>query len=381
VTERNSPASDRRRRRGLVFGAAALIALAVAGWIAAGGAPVETVASLFGGDDKDGGGGRPPTAVEIVGTTEDAAVERYRASGRVRAAMDVALAAQASGQVAEIVVEEGARVAAGDPLLRLDDEDRRARIRAAEARLAGAENDLARARELFEENVAAEARVETARTEARTARAELAEARAALDDVTLAAPFAGAVGFFDVDEGDYVQRGEEVAALTTVDRLRIRFSLPQDLASAVEPGDAIRVSQGEGDCGAAEIVTLAPAIAAETRTREVKAAAPTGCRLRAGGFVSVSLPVARREGAVFAPQAAIRREGFQAWVYRVEERGGGLVARRAPVTLGAVRPAAVEIREGLEAGARIVGDGAQRLTDGDRIRPAEGGGRDGGSGE
>ena len=351
----------------------ALLAAALAAALVATGR-MDAPAWVIGASEDEAGGGRPPTPVRVVSASRGVAEAAFVTSGRVRAAHDVALTVERPGRVAEVNVADGARVTEGAAILRLRDEDQRAARRASEARLAQAEADLARARELFAEDVAAEARVETAKAAARAARAQLAEAEAALADLTLRAPFAGRVGFVGPSRGAYLTPGDAVARLTSVGDLRIRFALPQRLADRVAPGATVAVRRDGAPCGDAEIVTLAPAMAAETRSREAEARAPAECGLRDGGFVAVSVPIETREDAVFAPQAAIRREGFEAWVYRVEQDEDGPVARRAPVTLGVVRDETVEILEGLSAGDRIVGDGAQRVTDGARIRPNDGGG-------
>jgi multidrug efflux pump subunit AcrA (membrane-fusion protein) len=82
---------------------------------------------------------------------------------------------------------------------------------------------------------------------------------------------------------------------------------------------------------------------------------------------------------VFVPHASVRREGFESWLFRAVERDRGLVAERVPVELGVVNGAKIEIREGLEAGARVVAEGATTLTDGAPISPSGGNGESDGS--
>lgn len=123
------------------------------------------------------------------------------------AAQTVELTVPVSGVVEVVWVKPGQRVAAGTPLLRLDETALRAQLDEAEARLAQAETDAAdaardfgRARELHERLVtalsefeAAQSRHARAGAQLRLAQAQRARAAHALASATLRAPAAGRV--------------------------------------------------------------------------------------------------------------------------------------------------------------------------------------------
>ena len=359
-------------------GAAALVALGAWAYF---GEPLTRLSALLGAEEsegQEGGGDRPPPAVAVAQTRRGVAVERFRTSGEVVAQENVMLSAEIAGRVAEIFVEDGAQVEGGDRVLRFAAEPEEAALAAAEAQLAEAEADLRRRRRLAEENVAPEAQVETARARARTARAEVERARATLADQTVRAPFDGRFGFLRVDEGAYLSPGAAIAELASVERLRIRFTLPQAAAEAArDAGEAALEGLPEG-CATAEITVASPLTETATRSRTFEAIPPDGCGLTPGAFVTVSVPLERREDAVFAPHEAVVRQGFDAWVYRLEDGEEGLRVRRAMVETGVFKGEEIEIREGVEAGQRIVARGVQKVSDGMTVRP-EGGDGEGGA--
>lgn len=97
--------------------------------------------------------------------------EAVNIEGQVEPQAFVALAPESGGTVLEILVEEGEPVQAGQPLLRVDDEQQRIALAQAEARLAAVEA----AREAAQTQQAqAEEAVETARARAEAAAAQLA---------------------------------------------------------------------------------------------------------------------------------------------------------------------------------------------------------------
>jgi HlyD family secretion protein len=107
----------------------------------------------------------PVTSGDIEVTVES--------SGSAQAARSLNLAFQASGQIREVLVKPGARVSAGQPLARLDDQELRLKLQQAEADLKTAQARLVEARE------GAATPQDTAQAEAqvRSAEAQLAKTR------------------------------------------------------------------------------------------------------------------------------------------------------------------------------------------------------------
>ncbi len=85
-------------------------------------------------------------ATDVNTASVDTGVAVVSAEGQIVPLRDAALAFQAPGQVAEILVEEGAQVAAGDPLVRLDASDQEIGLQQAMAGLTQAEANLETAR-------------------------------------------------------------------------------------------------------------------------------------------------------------------------------------------------------------------------------------------
>lgn len=101
------------------------------------------------------------------------------ATGRVEPVKEITLANKIPGRIQAVLVDEGHRVAMGQPLIRFDDEEHRAQLAVAEARVATATTEVERARRRVD---AARARWMEVRSGARpqeieAARAELDQAR------------------------------------------------------------------------------------------------------------------------------------------------------------------------------------------------------------
>jgi HlyD family secretion protein len=202
--------------------------------------------------------------------------------GVVVAGTTAELAADADGHVAEVMVQSGARVAAGDKLLQLDAAEsssavgiasaalgqRRSEVSRAEAKAEAAHAQLERLRagaawiakqEL--ENAAAEARLADAELRTATAsvhmgRAQVSQQRLRRDRRVLTAPFAGTVASLDVDLGDSVVAGQVVLRIVSDDR-QVRFAFPP--GELVDRRVAIKLKGSELGV-VAEVTELRPEI-------------------------------------------------------------------------------------------------------------------------
>jgi membrane fusion protein (multidrug efflux system) len=325
----------------------------------------------------------PPPVVDVDTVRTAAIVETREAVGTVRAFESIVVTAKAPGTVQAITFEEGARVKAGDELLRLDADERRADIEqaTAEMRRAMAQRDetrvrLERATALRRTGAGTEAQVadlsaqiatlESAIASA-TARRKAAEAR--LDDLTIRAPFAGRLGSRAVSVGAYVSPGTRITTLDDLSRVRLDFSVPENILATLKVGRTVRaLSAAFGERMFEGRVTLIdPRIDPVTRTAKLTAEFPNPDEaLKPGMFLSVALEVTNKPNAVVVPEEAIVGEGLRHLVFVVKD--DKTIDRRV-VRIGQRQSTVVEILDGVKPGETIVVRGVQRVRPGMTVAP------------
>lgn len=325
----------------------------------------------------------PPPAVDVDTVRTAAIVETREAVGTVRALESIVVTCKAAGTVRAITFEEGARVNAGDELLRLDADERIADIEqaAAEIRRAMAQRDetrvrLERAVALRRTGAGTEAQVadlsaqlatlESAIASA-TARRKATEAR--LDDLTVRAPFAGRLGGRAVSVGAYIAPGTRITTLDDLSRVRLDFSVPENLLATLKPGRIVRAqSAAFGDRTFEGRVTLIdPRVDPVTRTAKLTAEFPNGDEaLKPGMFLSIALEVTNKPDAVVVPEEAIVGEGLRHLLFVV--KGDRTIDRRV-VRIGQRQNLTVEILDGVKPGETIVVRGVQRVRPGMTVAP------------
>ncbi len=309
------------------------------------------------------GGGPPGMPVEAAVAQRDTVVDAIYATGQIEAVQSVELRPEVDGRLREILVREGAEVAEGTPLFKVDDAELRAQVARLEAERDLAEQALQRTRELLEQNASSEADLERAEANGRSARAQLDLQQVRLDRTLVRAPFAGIVGERFVSVGDYVNTATRLVTLQTVDPQRAVFQVPERYAQRLRVGQEVTFSvaalPNTEFVGVVDFVD--PVVQLPARTITVKAEVPNSGRdLRAGMFIEVRLATDMRPEAVIVPEDAILPLQGAAFVWAVVE---GQATRRQ-VELGVRMPGFVEILSGVEAGEQVVVGGLERLSEG-----------------
>lgn len=251
----------------------------------------------------------------------------------------------------------------GRVLARIADEEWTAVLRQNEATLALQELKMKRVEELRAKNVVSQQDHDETVAALDQARAALALARARLDKTVIRAPFGGILGLRRVSPGDYLQAGQELVNLESIDPLKVDFSVPERFAVQLAPGKTVnvRINAFPDESFRGEVYAIDPRIDAATRSFLLRARInnPEG-RLRPGMFADAELVLAVRADALWIPEQAIVPIGERQFVYQVRDG----TAYLTPVRTGLRKPGLVEIVAGLEAGAVVVSEGQQKLQDG-----------------
>lgn len=335
------------------------------------------------GDDEAAGeqqaGASSQTVTIAVAETRNLS-RTITASGTVTAWEEVPVGAETGGLTATaVMVDEGAYVRQGQPLVQLNDALLRAQLAQQEAAVASAEAgaeredaELARAHELRDRGFLAQASLDLAISEQRAAAAQLASARAALSETrtrlnqtTIRAPVAGLIISRSVTRGQIVQPGTELFRMVRDGRLELDARVPETELGLIRAGQAATVSSdGVGSAqGRVRIVT--PEVDAQTRLGLARIALSGNSGLRPGMFARAAIDVGAQP-AVTVPTPAL--------LYRENRPGVFVLGAENRVTFQAVEvlsrtDESTSVR-GLPDGARVVVDGAGFLGEGDRVTPA-----------
>ncbi len=369
--------------------------------------------------------GTPTDAVSVQPQT---LVRTLQFSARVASQTRVDLGSTLTGRVQAVLVDEGAAVKQGQPLLRLESQELAAALvqaeateRQAAARLDGlrstgqvsaqaavsqaqaaaqaaqaawtrtqqlvaqgflsgaALDESRRARDVAQAQLVsaqAQARAsgergsEQAQAQAQLALAQAATqaARARLAQATLLAPADGRVLLREVEPGQIVQPGAALLGLALAGPVEIVAQVDERFLDQLRAGQsaAVVADAFAGQRFAARVLSIAPSVDPQRGSVEARLALQGAAPdfLREDMTLSVEVETARREGALVLPLAALRAPAADGSPSVLVHDAGR--ARERSVRLGLRTLQAVEVVDGLTEGEQVLlGDA---LQPGQRVR-------------
>jgi len=287
---------------------------------------------------------------------------------------------EAPGVVSAIRFESGQRVRKGEVLVQLDASAETASLRALEAALKLAQAQRDRYRELFTTRQAvARADLDERESEAERLQAEVNAQRALIARKTIRAPFDGVLGIRKVNPGQFVNPGDAIVSLQSLDPIYVNFSLPEQEIGRVAVGQAVTASVDalEGRAFTGTITAIEARVDAGTRNFLVQATLENPEELlRPGTFARVRSEIGEPLQVLVVPQTAVSFNPYGNSVFVIAEVdrqpgetdmegkplvGRKLVARQRFIRTGATRGDLVAVIEGLSAGERVATSGLLKL--------------------
>jgi membrane fusion protein (multidrug efflux system) len=318
----------------------------------------------------------PPEAVTTIVARPQQWKATLEAVGSVAPVQGVTLSADLPGVVDQIVFRSGAHVNAGQPLVLLDTRQERAQLVSAEAGRDLAKTNLDRNRRLLDQQLIAQADFDQSTALFRQAEARVSEIKASIDRKTIRAPFAGETGIRQVNLGQYVNSGDPIVPLQSMDPVYVDFAVPQQQVAALRPGQSVTAI---ADSSARALVpgrltAINPVVDDATRNVRVQATfSNTHGRLRPGMYVTVRVDLGSRAPVVALPVTSINYAPYGSSVFIVEDLKGpdGKTyrgVRQQFVRLGASQGDLVTVVDGVHAGQEVVTSGVFKLRTGAAVK-------------
>ncbi len=323
---------------------------------------------------------RPPTAVDAKSVRLDNIIVNMEIIGNLRASDAIDVTSEVNGIITEIKFTEGQAIKKGNILFLLDASIEKAEISIQKAdvnrwtALLERRQRLARSAEkLSETKNIARTRLDQLLTDETEALAQLQIAKAALQIAErrfykkiVRAPFNGIVGLKLKSIGEYLEPGEVITSLDSIDPIELDFEVPESAISALEIGAEINAfTRAWGNEVFSGIVkSINTRVNLESRSITVRAKINnTNLKLKPGMFMIVKLPVVTHKNAIIIPEEAVLTDGTLRTVYVIKD---GITNSKA-VKLGQRLPGEVEVLEGISSDAIVITGGIQKVRDGSKV--------------
>jgi RND family efflux transporter MFP subunit len=197
-----------------------------------------------------------------------------------------------------------------------------------------------------------------ARASLTTAGGDLTQARISNDKNSVASPLAGKVLDILVKVGDEVQAGDTLVSVENDELLKIIAFVSSEEVRSLDVGDAVKIN-GKGQ---ARIATIAPSADPATKKYKVEIL-HRDKELSGGEFVTLRFSAGSNNGdkRIFVPITSVQITTNDVYVWKISASGSVMAVEKAPVTVGDIQGAFVEIIDGLIEGDVIVTEGGRSI--------------------
>lgn len=290
---------------------------------------------------------------------------KIHASGTLNAIQGIMLKSEVAGNVTKVYFHSGDEVKAGDVLLEINPGVLKANLVAAQAKADLMSGDYDRALALFKRGALSKQDTDTALANKQSALADLEAVKAQLAQNIITAPINGKLGITQYNLGDYINVGQSLVNLQSIDKLRVDFSIPQNQSADANAGDTVVVRSDalpdqrfEGQVSAVDT-----AVNVDTRTIAVRAIIPNPQhKLLPGSFVQVTLDTGVPDQLITIPQTAVVYDASGNYVFTIVND----TAQKVPVKIVHINQDQVAVT-GLKAGDVVVTEGQLKIHEGAKV--------------
>ncbi len=364
--------------------------------------------------------------VTVCEVTDGQFNDYIRVSGQVQPMVTIQLSPLEGGSVEKLVVEEGAAVKAGDPILVLSNDNLDLQILNAEAELAEKENILRntmismeqqklaheqdrlryasetrRNKRAYEQNrqlyaeqlisredyLKSEEDYELSRqnldltlksmeqdslyrnTELKSLRESLESMRTNMrlirrrkESLTIKAPIDGVLGLLDATLGQYIAAGTKIGQINSEGSYKIEAKIDEHYIDRVVPGLEATFERQSESFGA-QVRKVYPEVRDGKFQADFKFEGQQPDNIRAGQTYYLNLQLGQPEQAVLIPRGTFYRKTGGKWIYVVSKDGGKAVRR--DIRIGRQNPQFYEVLEGLEPGEKVITSSYDNYGDSD----------------
>ncbi|MGE5583617.1 MAG: efflux RND transporter periplasmic adaptor subunit [Bacillota bacterium] len=282
--------------------------------------------------------------------------------GVIGANKDVAVVSETQGKTLAVFTKVGSYVAAGDPIIKVDNELQKAKYLAAETNFEKNEKDFERYTALHKDGLISDSVYEAARLAYKAAESDYIAAKRQYNNSIVTAPISGIITSLPVDIGTMVNQGTVVANVVDISKLKVKLNIAEEDAFRLREGDPVTVETsvypGIQFPGVIESISVK---GDEAHTYPVEIAVPNNKDhpLKAGMFGKVTFNTGAGKNALAIPREALVGSIKDPQVYVVEKG----IAKLRDIVVDSEYGTDLAVLQGLKEGEEVVINGQINLKE------------------
>ena len=290
-----------------------------------------------------------PVTVDVIIASPKKVSSSIEVNGTSVANEMVQILPETSGRLVFLNVPDGAQVAAGTILAKINDAELQAQLNKSKVQLELAIRTEERLKKLLAVNGINQADYDIALNSVNNIKADIELLKAQIDKTIVKAPFSGVLGLRQTSPGAYVTPQTLIATLQQINKVKIDFTVPELYANVIKTGLVVQVSSGTSTLRKATVVATEPEINTSTRNLKVRAVLESGV-INPGSFVKVSIAAATASNNIVVPTNAVIPDATSKKIIVVKNGKGVFVN----IETGLRTAGGIEVTKGLNIGDSVI---------------------------
>ncbi len=301
---------------------------------------------------------------------------KLTATGSLRAIQGVNVTTELAAMVKQIYFVPGSMVKQGELLVQLNADSDIAQLHSLQANAKLALLTFNRDKAQFKVHAVSKQTLDNDEGNLNSLNAQVAQQVAIVNKKTIRAPFSGRLGISQINPGQYLNPGDQIVMLQTLNPIYVDFLVPQQALAQLKVNQLVSLTSDSfpKQVFHGKITTINPAVDVDSRNVEVEATINNNQnQLTPGMFANVEVTVGANQKYLTVPQTAVTYNPYGNIVYIVRQEGKDkkgkplLIAKQAFVNTGEIRGDQVAITRGLKLNDTVVTSGQLKLKNGSPV--------------
>jgi membrane fusion protein (multidrug efflux system) len=296
--------------------------------------------------------------------------EKFTVVGVVKPYASAKISSEEGGLILSILKNKGDRVGAGQIVVRLKKDVEGATYDQLVAQYELAKLNFEKQQQLYDDNATTEIAYLTAKWQLEAAAKGLDVVKTHISKGFIRSPISGVVEDKFMNKGEMSAPGVPILSIVDVSRVKISAGIPEKYVEQITKGQDVKITVDvlPGEEFSGKISYIAPSLSQGSRTFEIEIVISNR-----GGVLkpemSANIELARREddNAIAIPQEYIVDYGDEKYVF-VYDNG---IAKKMDLQLGGRNENLVLVKKGLKEGDKLIIEGFQSLSDGEKVKVVE----------
>lgn len=317
--------------------------------------------------------GSIPVAVSATPVIFAAWKPTITASASLRAINGVDVTTEIAGLVKKVSFSPGQNIQEGEGIIQLNADAEVAQLKSLEAQAELAQITYDRDKKQYATQSISKEALDTAEADLKSKKAQVAQQAATVAKKAIQAPFKGRLGICLVNLGQYLNPGDKIVTLQSLDPVYVDFYLPQQTLTQLAKNQVITFTTDAYPhlSFTGKVTAINPKVDPATRNVGVEAILSNPeFKLLPGMYGVVEIHTGAPKEVMTLPQTAISYNPYGEVVYVLkphgkDQKGKDLFkAHQQLVTVGENRGTQVQILKGLQKGDLVVTAGQLKIKNG-----------------